>query len=77
MSKDVDVRRTFKHADAYNKGWRYVVWVGGCDDYCFAEYGHTDWAILDELSWQERLQKKYEVKNFSFKEVAFFVKEDE
>ena len=33
MSKDVDVRRTFKHADAYNKGWRYVVWVGGCDDY--------------------------------------------
>ena len=47
------------------------------DDYCFAEYGHTDWAILDELSWQERLQKKYEVKNFSFKEVAFFVKEDE
>ena len=45
------------------------------DDYCFAEYGHTDWAILDELSWQERLQKKYEVKTFP-REVAFFVKEE-
>tara|TARA_B100000900_G_C20556122_1_gene706903 strand:- start:592 stop:786 length:195 start_codon:yes stop_codon:yes gene_type:complete len=40
MSKDVDVRRTFKHADAYNKGWRYVVWVGGCDDY-YVDYSRA------------------------------------
>ena len=47
------------------------------DDYCFAEYGHTDWAILDELSWQERLQKKYEIRTFLNREVAFFAKEEE
>tara|TARA_X000000950_G_scaffold89740_1_gene112964 strand:- start:6067 stop:6237 length:171 start_codon:yes stop_codon:yes gene_type:complete len=45
------------------------------DDYCFAEYGHTDWEILDELSFQERLQKKYKVKTFSSREVVFYVKE--
>ena len=46
------------------------------DNYCFAEYGHTDWSILDELSWQERLQKKYEAKTFFSREVAFFIKEE-
>ena len=40
MSEDVDARRTFKHADAYNKGWRYVVWVGGCDDY-YVDYSRA------------------------------------
>ena len=35
-------------------------------------YGHTNWAVLDELSWQERLQKKYEVRTFFNKKIAFF-----
>tara|TARA_Y100001937_G_scaffold46618_1_gene65431 strand:+ start:343 stop:534 length:192 start_codon:yes stop_codon:yes gene_type:complete len=25
--------KQYYNPDEYNKGWRYVVWVGGCDDY--------------------------------------------
>lgn len=29
--------KQYYNPDKYNKGWRYVVWVGGCDDY-YTEY---------------------------------------
>ena len=45
------------------------------DDVCMENYGHTDWAILDEMSWQERLHQKYEIKTFFNRQVAFFHKQ--
>lgn len=33
----VIVRPNMDWTEAYNQGWRYVVWIGGCDDY-FTNY---------------------------------------
>ena len=33
----MNILKTENNAVEYKKGWRYVVWVGGCDDY-YTEY---------------------------------------
>ena len=44
------------------------------DDICYADYGHTDWAILDTLSDGERLDlhKHADIQTIEDVEVAFF-----
>tara|TARA_B100000212_G_scaffold296966_1_gene240532 strand:+ start:496 stop:669 length:174 start_codon:yes stop_codon:yes gene_type:complete len=48
----------------YNKGWRYVVWVGGCDDY------YVDYSTAKE-HYDEWINQGYdEVQLIKLKEVA-------
>mgnify|MGYP003128245861 CR=1 FL=1 len=44
------------------------------DDICYADYGHTDWAILDTLSDGERLglHKHADIQTIEGIKVAFF-----
>jgi len=36
----MNILKTENNTIEYRKGWRYVVWVGGCDDY-YVDYSRA------------------------------------